>query len=153
MMNHIARLGPQIAMSRGENLHTSGHAYRCAFFGGLVPPPVAILDACALRPVGLVPPPLAILQEDTLLVLSAFLSAWTWRLHSFACEQVTDINYEVMEPRNRIFSSFSGKNCNHGSLAARREELEEVMKLVKPQHFLPVHGEYSFLCAHAQLAR
>ena len=27
------------------------------------------------------------------------------------------------------------------------------MKLVKPQHFLPVHGEYSFLCAHAQLAR
>lgn len=34
-----------------------------------------------------------------------------------------------------------------------REELEEVMKLVKPQHFLPVHGEYAFLCAHAQLAR
>ncbi|CAK0785256.1 hypothetical protein CVIRNUC_008462 [Coccomyxa viridis] len=61
MMNNIARLGPEIAMSRGENLHTSGHAYR--------------------------------------------------------------------------------------------EELEEVMKLVKPQHFLPVHGEYAFLCAHAQLAR
>lgn len=37
--------------------------------------------------------------------------------------------------------------------ASRREELEEVMKLVKPQHFLPVHGEYAFLCAHAQLAR
>lgn len=34
-----------------------------------------------------------------------------------------------------------------------REELEEVMKLVKPQHFLPVHGEYAFLKAHAQLAR
>ena len=27
------------------------------------------------------------------------------------------------------------------------------MKLVKPQHFLPVHGEYAFLTAHAQLAR
>lgn len=27
------------------------------------------------------------------------------------------------------------------------------MKLVKPQHFLPVHGEYAFLCAHAELAR
>ena len=27
------------------------------------------------------------------------------------------------------------------------------MKLVKPQHFLPVHGQYAFLCAHAQLAR
>ena len=27
------------------------------------------------------------------------------------------------------------------------------MRLVKPQTFLPVHGEYSFLCAHAQLGR
>ena len=27
------------------------------------------------------------------------------------------------------------------------------MKLVKPQNFLPVHGEYAFLTAHAQLAR
>ncbi len=34
-----------------------------------------------------------------------------------------------------------------------RDELEEVLKLAKPQHFLPVHGEYAFLCAHAQLAR
>ncbi|CAL8471521.1 g11063 [Coccomyxa elongata] len=61
MMNNISRLGPEIAMSRSDNLHTSGHAYR--------------------------------------------------------------------------------------------DELEEVMKLVKPQHFLPVHGEYAFLCAHAQLAK
>lgn len=29
----------------------------------------------------------------------------------------------------------------------------QVLKLVKPQHFLPVHGEYAFLCAHAKLAR
>eukprot|EP00891_Asterochloris_glomerata_P002267 jgi/Astpho2/2267/e_gw1.00040.186.1_t len=61
MMNNISALGPEIAMGRGENLHTSGHAYR--------------------------------------------------------------------------------------------DELEEVMRLVKPQTFLPVHGEYSFLCAHAQLGR
>lgn len=33
-----------------------------------------------------------------------------------------------------------------------RDELEEVLQLVKPQHFLPVHGEYAFLCEHAQLA-
>ena len=26
-----------------------------------------------------------------------------------------------------------------------------MLKLVKPQHFLPVHGEYSFLCAHAEV--
>lgn len=27
-----------------------------------------------------------------------------------------------------------------------------MLKLVKPEHFLPVHGEYAFLCAHAELA-
>lgn len=61
MMNRVSQLGPEIAMGRDENLHTSGHAYR--------------------------------------------------------------------------------------------GEMEEVLRLVKPQHFLPVHGEYAFLCAHAQLAR
>ena len=30
MMNDIAQQGPEIAMGRGEALHTSGHAYRCA---------------------------------------------------------------------------------------------------------------------------
>ena len=30
MMNKISELGPEIAMGRNENLHTSGHAYRCA---------------------------------------------------------------------------------------------------------------------------
>lgn len=61
MMNRIAEMGPEIAMSREEGLHTSGHAYK--------------------------------------------------------------------------------------------GELEEILRAVKPQHFLPVHGEYSFLCAHAQLGR
>lgn len=32
-------------------------------------------------------------------------------------------------------------------------ELEEVLRFVKPQHFLPVHGEYSFLVEHARLAK
>lgn len=32
-----------------------------------------------------------------------------------------------------------------------RGELEEVLRYVKPQHFLPVHGEYAFLTAHAQV--
>jgi mRNA degradation ribonuclease J1/J2 len=37
-------------------------------------------------------------------------------------------------------------NCLQG-------ELEEVLRFVKPQHFLPVHGEYSFLVEHARLAK
>jgi len=41
----------------------------------------------------------------------------------------------------------------HVSGHAYQDELAEVLQLVKPQHFLPVHGEYSFLCEHAQLAR
>ncbi|KAH7622044.1 hypothetical protein Ndes2526B_g02868 [Nannochloris sp. 'desiccata'] len=41
----------------------------------------------------------------------------------------------------------------HTSGHAYRGELEEALRSVTPQHFLPVHGEYSFLCAHAQLAR
>lgn len=41
----------------------------------------------------------------------------------------------------------------HTSGHAYQDELVEVMQYVKPQHFLPVHGEYAFLCEHAQLAR
>jgi mRNA degradation ribonuclease J1/J2 len=61
MMNRIAELGPTITMGRGDNLHTSGHAYR--------------------------------------------------------------------------------------------GELEEVLRLVKPQHFLPVHGEFAFLKEHELLGK
>lgn len=47
-----------------------------------------------------------------------------------------------------------GRNENlHVSGHAYQEELKEVLRLVRPQHFLPVHGEYSFLCEHARLAR
>ena len=28
-----------------------------------------------------------------------------------------------------------------------------MLRIVKPHHFLPVHGEFAFLCEHAQLAR
>jgi mRNA degradation ribonuclease J1/J2 len=38
-------------------------------------------------------------------------------------------------------------------LCVPRGELEEVLKMVQPRHFLPVHGEFAFLCAHAELAR
>ena len=35
---------------------------------------------------------------------------------------------------------------------AYQEELKELLRYVKPQHFLPVHGEFAFLAEHARLA-
>ena len=35
---------------------------------------------------------------------------------------------------------------------ASQEELKTVLNLVKPQHFVPIHGEYRMLNAHADLA-
>ena len=41
----------------------------------------------------------------------------------------------------------------HSSGHAYRDELEEVLKMLHPEHFLPVHGEYAFLKEHEALAR
>ena len=41
----------------------------------------------------------------------------------------------------------------HASGHAHRDELTEVLQLVRPQHFLPVHGEYAFLKEHEALGR
>lgn len=41
----------------------------------------------------------------------------------------------------------------HASGHAHTEELSEVLRLTRPQHFLPVHGEYAFLKAHEALGR
>ncbi len=41
----------------------------------------------------------------------------------------------------------------HTSGHAHREELKLMLKLTKPRHFIPVHGEYRHLVQHAQLAR
>ena len=41
----------------------------------------------------------------------------------------------------------------HASGHAHTEELSEVLRLVRPQHFLPVHGEYAFLKEHEALGR
>ncbi|MBW1816320.1 MAG: ribonuclease J [Deltaproteobacteria bacterium] len=41
----------------------------------------------------------------------------------------------------------------HTSGHAKREELKIMLDLVKPQFFIPIHGEYRHLVKHAQLAR
>ena len=61
----------------------------------------------------------------------------------------------------RMMNSLAGHGCEivmgrgdnlHTSGHAYQEELKEVLKMVNPQNFLPVHGEYAFLQAHANLA-
>jgi ribonuclease J len=53
-----------------------------------------------------------------------------------------------------------GANVLHGRTAlvhvhghASQEELKTVLNLVKPQYFVPIHGEYRMLMAHAELAK
>ncbi|KAI8529198.1 hypothetical protein RHMOL_Rhmol12G0205800 [Rhododendron molle] len=64
----------------------------------------------------------------------------------------------VMKMLNRITEIGStvvmGKNeLLHSSGHGHREELEEVLKIVKPQHFLPIHGELLFLKEHELLGK
>ncbi|KAK8970361.1 hypothetical protein KSP40_PGU010459 [Platanthera guangdongensis] len=59
----------------------------------------------------------------------------------------------VMKMFNRLSelgpTIIMGKNEHlHTSGHGNREELEEVLRIVKPQHFLPVHGELLFLKEH-----
>ncbi len=41
----------------------------------------------------------------------------------------------------------------HTSGHASQEELKMLISMLKPQYFIPLHGEYRFLFAHAKLAR
>ena len=41
----------------------------------------------------------------------------------------------------------------HASGHACADELAEMLRLVRPGHFVPVHGEYTFLRGHAELAK
>jgi ribonuclease J len=41
----------------------------------------------------------------------------------------------------------------HASGHAKQEELKTLLSIVRPDHFVPVHGEYKHMVAHARLAR
>ena len=41
----------------------------------------------------------------------------------------------------------------HAGGHAQQDELKEMIKIMKPKFFLPIHGQYSMLVSHAQLAR
>lgn len=41
----------------------------------------------------------------------------------------------------------------HAGGHAQQEELKKMIRLMKPKFFMPIHGQYSMLVAHAQLAK
>eukprot|EP00850_Spirogloea_muscicola_P021407 SM000247S08296 [mRNA] locus=s247:177118:182630:- [translate_table: standard] len=76
----------------------------------------------------------------------------------YAAKMIPGNETRVVKMFNRIAEIGStivqGRDQNlHTSGHAYRGEQEEVIQLVKPQHFLPVHGEYSFMKEHEQVAR
>ncbi len=43
--------------------------------------------------------------------------------------------------------------CVHATGHAYKNELDDLLKIMKPEYFIPVHGEYRHLVKHADLAR
>jgi len=41
----------------------------------------------------------------------------------------------------------------HAGGHAQQEELKEMIKIMKPTFFMPIHGQFSMMCANAQLAQ
>ncbi len=41
----------------------------------------------------------------------------------------------------------------HAGGHAQEQELKEMIKIIKPKFFIPIHGQYSMLVAHAEIAR
>ena len=41
----------------------------------------------------------------------------------------------------------------HAGGHAQKEELKKMIKIMKPKYFLPIHGQYSMLAAHSEIAR
>jgi len=95
--------------------------------------------------------------------LASFGSSHSLKLNKddlilYSAKVIPGNDIRVMKMMNRIAGIGStimmGRGDNlHTSGHAYRGELEEVLRLVKPQHFLPVHGEFAFLKEHELLAK
>jgi len=79
---------------------------------------------------------------------------------------VVVLSSRVIPGNERAISSLVNHLCRRGAIVhygrnapihvsghASQEELKLVLNLVRPRHFVPVHGEYRHLARHLQLAR
>ncbi|KAJ0105611.1 hypothetical protein Patl1_18296 [Pistacia atlantica] len=99
---------------------------------------------------------LKLTKEDIILYSAKILRLFGW-LYYFL-QVIPGNESRVMKMLNRISEIGStivmGRNEGlHTSGHGYRGELEEVLKIVKPQHFLPIHGELLFLKEHELLGR
>lgn len=95
--------------------------------------------------------------------LASFGSSHSLKLNKddvilYSAKVIPGNDTRVIKMLNRISEIGStivmGKNEKlHTSGHGYREELEEVLRIVKPQHFLPVHGELFFLKEHELLGK
>ncbi|GER36295.1 ribonuclease J [Striga asiatica] len=95
--------------------------------------------------------------------LASYGSSYSLKLNKedlilYSAKVIPGNEKRVMKMLNRVSEIGStvvmGKNeLLHTSGHAHREELDEVLKIVKPQHFLPIHGELLFLKEHELLGK
>jgi beta-CASP RNase J family ribonuclease len=88
--------------------------------------------------------PLLTLRKEDLLLYSAKMIPGNEKKVMRMMNQIAKIGPQITMKR---------EDGLHSSGHAHRDELDEVLKLIKPEHFLPVHGEYAFLKEHERLAR
>jgi ribonuclease J len=79
---------------------------------------------------------------DVVVLSSRFIPGNERTIHSVVnslCKRGAEVLYEPVA-------------AVHVSGHARREELSEMIRLVRPRHFVPIHGEYRHLALHRALA-
>ncbi len=87
-------------------------------------------------------PQVHIEEGDTVVLSSRFIPGNERTIHSVInslCKRGAEVLYEPLAPV-------------HVSGHARRDELREMIHMVRPRHFVPIHGEYRHLALHRALA-
>ncbi|KAF9605361.1 hypothetical protein IFM89_016914 [Coptis chinensis] len=84
------------------------------------------------------------LTKDDLILYSAKVIPGNETRVMKMLNRVAELGSTIVMGRNEVL---------HTSGHAYRDELEEVLRIVKPQHFLPVHGELLFLKEHESLGK
>ncbi len=81
-------------------------------------------------------------ETDTIVLSSKFIPGNERAIYNI-------INHLYRQGANVIYGKISDV---HGSGHANQEELKKLISVVKPTHFIPIHGEYRHLRMHKELA-